>query len=187
MSRSRKAQQTELNKLLKEINRRMGDFEDSVQKLNDLKECAVELDETIAQQAGVNKSRMESLNNDFHDNKIRAINNAASELGKVVITQEELQELRTELEKVKELGKQEVAARIADEKKRYEEKLSQSLNVQNLKHEAESARLHADVNSQQKEVANLNAALDRMVEELKSQKELTASVVAPRQHAPVIQ
>jgi hypothetical protein len=181
MSRVRKAQQTELTKLLKEINRRMGDFEDSVQKLKDLKECAVELDETIAQQASVNKNRMEELNKDFQDNKIRAINQAASELGKVVITKEELEELRFELDKVKESGKKEVADRIIDEKKHYDEKLAQSMNVLSLKHQAETARLQANMESHVKEVKNLNAALSRMAEELKSQKELTASVVAPRQ------
>ena len=180
MSRARKAQQTELNKLLKEISRRMGDFEDSVQKLQDLKECAEELDENITQQATINKNRMEELNKQFDTNKIRAINEAAEELSKVVINQEEWDELRNELNRVKEAGKQEMATRIAEEKARYEDKLTQALEVMKLKHEAETARLKADVNSNQKGVENLNTALDRMTEELKSQKELTARVVAPR-------
>ena len=183
MSRTRKAQQTETNKLLKELNRRLNDLDDTVQKARDFSECALELDETVAQQASVNKSRMEALKKEFHDNKIRAINTAASELGKVVITEEELQELRDELDRVKEMGRQEVASSVEKLEKQYNEKLEQSMNIQKLTHEAESARLRADAESHKKEVENLNAALARMAEELKSQKELTASVVA-RQHLP---
>lgn len=180
MSRARKAEKSELNKILKEITRRMSDFEESVQKFSELKECAEEIDESIAQQAAINKNRLDTLNKEFQDNKIRAINNAAEELGKTLITKEELNELRTELQKVKEMGRQEVEKNIIEIQKRFDEKLVQALNMKKLEHDAESAKLRAEVDSHIKEMTNLNNALDRMSEELKSQKQLTASVVAPR-------
>ena len=97
-----------------------------------------------------------------------------------MISREELQELKNDLTKVKETGRKEVETTILQEKKMYEEKLDQSLNIQSLKHEAETAMLRASAESHQKEVANFNSSLARMAEELKSQKELTASMVAPR-------
>ena len=180
MSRVRRTNQTVLNKLLKDISRRMEDFELAVEKLKELKDSAVELDDTIAEQAANNKSEMEKLNKDLEDNKLRTINQAVSSIGKVVISREELQDLRDELAKVKANSKKEIESKILLEEEQYQEKLKQELSVQNLKHEVETAKLHASVESHEKEVENLNAALDRMAEELKSQKELTASIVKPR-------
>lgn len=180
MSRARKANQTELNRIMKDINRRMEDFETSVEQLKELKEGVVELEEAIATRESQNTANLEKLERDFVDNKIKAVNRAASELGKVIIPQEELQELRDDLTKIKESGKRELETKLAEEHKKYQEKLEQALNVQKLQHEAETAKLRASAESHQKEVENLNAALDRMTEELKSQKTLTASVVAPR-------
>lgn len=181
MSRARKAEKSELNKLLKEINKRMSDFEDSVQKLQDLKECAEELDERIAQQAAMNKNKLEQLEKDFQENKIRAIRRAASELGKEIITTEELEELRSELEKVKAKGEDDVKARVESHRARFEMNLTQQIELKNLKHEAETAKLQAEAESHKKEVENLKETLKRMSEELQSQKDLTASLVAPRQ------
>ena len=179
-SRARKANQTELNKLLKELNRRMEDFEDSVSKSKELKECVVELDDTISEKAERNKNELEKLDRDFHDNKIRTITQSATEIGKIVISREELQELKTDLEKIKEHGKNEIKEHIENEKKKYEEKLEQELSIKKLKHEAETAKLHASMESHKKEVENFKDTLERMAEELKSQKNLTASVVSPR-------
>ncbi len=181
MSRVRKAQQTELAKILKDIDRRMTDLVDAVQTLKDLKECATELDETLAQQEAINKNRMEEMNKKFNDNKLRAVRDAATELGKILINKEELDELQAELENIKETSKAERTEYMESEKRRNEEKITQLMDVMRLKHEAETARLKADAESHKKEVDNLNAALDRMTEELKSQKDLTARVVAPRE------
>ena len=176
MSRARKAEKSELNKLVKEISRRMEDFEDSVQKLKDLQDTLEEVDESLAQQASINKNKMEQLNKDFQDNKIRTVYQAATDLGKILITKEELDELREELEKVKENGKQEVADQKAKLQQDFDEKLNQALSVKQLKHECDTANLKAEVESHKKEVENLNSALERMSEELKSQKQLTAEV-----------
>ena len=180
MSRVRKAQTTELNKLLKNCSTKMESLTDSIQDLKDFQDCALQLDETIAKQAAINKQKLDDMDREFKDNKIKAVNSAAAELGKIVITKEELDELRSELVRVKESGRIEFSEQMSLERSRYEDKLSQAINIQTLKHEAESARLHANMDSHVKEVANLNTALTRMAEELKSQKDLTASVVGPR-------
>jgi len=184
MSRARKVEKNELNKLVKEINRRMGDFEDSVQKLTDLKDTLDEVDENLAQQAAINKHKLDQLNKDFQENKIKAVNQAVSDLGKVLITEEELAELRAELEKVKESGKQEVADAISSSKALLAEKLEQSIQVKQLKHECETAQIRAEVETYKKEVENLNATLQRMSDELTSQKQLTADVAGMSRPKP---
>ena len=176
MSRTRKAQKNELTKLLTLINRRMGDFEDSVIELKDLKDTLDEVDDQLADQARINAHKLEQLNKDLADNRIRTINNAVAEMGKIIMSQEELDELKAELDNVRQSGKETVAREIATAKAQFEDKLEQALNVKQLQHDCKTAQLSAEVDSFKKEVVNLNATLGRMSEELASQKQLTAEV-----------
>ena len=64
------------------------------------------------------------------------------------------------------------------EKKSYEDKLKQSLDVQKLQHERDTTQLQAQVEVHKNEVENLKMTLNRYAEELSSQKELTSSVVS---------
>lgn len=180
MTRARKAEQSELNKLMKDIGRRMEDFEEAVQRLKEFKECAEELDEQVAQQAAVNKARLDQLNKDFEENKIKAIRNAAEGMRKVIISKEELDELRGDLERLKEKGEEEVRVRVQANEAECTERLRQGLELRELKYEAETAQLKAGVELRDKQIENLKDNLARMSDELKSQKDLTASVVTPR-------
>ena len=179
-SRARKAEKTEFNKLLKEINKRMSDFEDSVEQFKVLKESAEQLEETIAQQAAINSSKLSQLERDFNDNKLKAVTRAAQELGKLLINREEHEELERNYQKLKENTAQEIEKSRKEFQEKFDQKLESEIKLKELRFEAESAKLRADIESRESEVANLKDSLNRMADELKSQKELTASVVAPR-------
>jgi hypothetical protein len=176
MSRTRKVQKNELTKLLTVINRRMEDFEGSVAELKNLKDTLDEVDDQLADQTRVNTYKMEQLKKELEENRIRTINNAVSEMGKIIISNEELDALKEELEKVRQDGNTQVSASIFSAKEQFEEKLKQALNVQQLQHDCKTAQLSANVDFFKKEVENLNMALNRMSEELSSQKQLTAEV-----------
>lgn len=176
MSRARKQEKNELIKISKEISRRMGDFEDSVQKLQDLKDSLDEMDDALAQQATINNSRLQEMNQKFEENKIKAVTQAAQELNKVLINKEELEEIQASLKKVRETGQEELEKFKAEQLAIYETRLANELKVQKLEHECETASIKADVETYKKEVENLNQTLERMAEELKSQKQLTADV-----------
>ena len=143
-----------------------------------------EVDEVIAERERVNKFKMEQLNKELSENKIKAVNEAVAELGKVIITQEELQELKGALEKVKTEGRNEVKEQVAKYKQNYEDKLKQQLEVQKLQNERDIAQLRAEVESGRREVENLNATLERMSQELASQKQLTAEVANLNRSSP---
>jgi hypothetical protein len=177
MSRARKAEKTELIKLTKAIENRMADFESAVQDLKDLKDSLSEVDDEIVARASINAKKIEDLNKAYEDNKIKAVNQAVKEIGKVIITQEELTDLRANLEKVKTESAEIIKRDIAIHKSALDDKLSQALDVQNLKHECETAQLKAEAEAHQKEVLNLKETLDRMSSELASQKKLTSDVV----------
>jgi chromosome segregation ATPase len=172
----RKVEKNEVIKVSKEILKRMEDFQDSVQKLSDLQGGIEELDEKLADQERINKYKLDGLNSEFKENKIKAVNNAAAELDKVLVTKEELAELKNDLAKLKAEG----AVASANQSKKledsYKEKLGQELNIQKLKHECEIASLKAEVETHKKECENIKANLARMSEELNSQKELTANI-----------
>lgn len=72
------------------------------------------------------------MNKDYIDNKIRAVNTAVKELGKVIITQEELDDLRSQVEKVKTESKETIASQISLYKASLDEKTAQALQVQKL-------------------------------------------------------
>lgn len=176
MSRQRKAAKSELNQIVKSINNRMEDFESAVQELKDLKDSLSEVDDEIVARAAENSAKMEKLNRDFNDNKIRTVNQAVRELGKVIISEEELSELRNQLEKVKSEAQDKINSEVSAHKTALDEKLEQALEVQKLQHERETAQLQAAAHAHKQEVANLKETLTRMSEELASQKKLTADI-----------
>ncbi len=176
MSRLKKQAKTELNQLVKSIENRMSDFETAVQDLKDLKETLSEVDDEIIARAAINAQKIEEMNRGYADNKIKMVNTAVKELGKVIITREELDELRSQVEKVKTESMETIATEVASHKKSLDEKTEQALKVQTLQHECETAQLNAEAEAHKKEVLNLKDNLERMVMELKSQKKLTADL-----------
>lgn len=184
MAARRRAEKNELVKAVTEVTRRMIDFSDSVQKLVDIKDGLEDVDDALAQQTAINRAKMERLGKDLEDNKIRAVQAAARELNKTLITDEELAELKGDLVRLRDVGRAEAEREIATAKAEMAAQLKQALEIQKLQHAAESAKLRAEVDSHIQQTVQLNNALDRMAEELKSQKLLTASIVAPRYSKP---
>lgn len=176
MASRRKAEKNDLIKAVKDINKRMEEFQDSVQQLQTLKDGIDELDESLAEREKINKYKLEALEKSFQDNKIKAIKQAAEDMGKVIISKDELDELKTSLA----TGKQDAEFKLSEFKsateKKFQDTLHQQLEMQKLQNECLNAKLTADVESHKKEVENLKESLLRMSEELKSQKQLTADV-----------
>lgn len=175
MSR-RKAEKNDLIKAVKDINKRMEDFQDSVQSLISLKDGLDELDESLAERERVNKYKLEALDKSFQDNKLKAVKQAAEDVGKVIISNEELEELKKSLSTIKTDAETKLADYKSSSDKLFNEKLTQQLEMQKLQNECITANLRAEVESHKKEVENLKESLNRMSEELKSQKQLTAEV-----------
>lgn len=176
MSKSRKIEKNELIKSVKNISQKMTDFTDSVQQLQDLKDSLDEVDDQLAEKESSNRAIMERLNRELQDNKIRTVTQAAGELGKVLITKEELNELKNELEKLKKDNQSKFDEFTVSTEKTFNEKLKQSLDIQKLQHECNISNLTAEVEIHKKECENLKETLKRMSDELNSQKQLTSDI-----------
>ena len=168
--------QSVVTSLLKEITRRMEDFENSVSELKILKESAVELNDQILEQESQNVGILQRLRSELKENKLKALNDAAQELNKVLISTEELDELkglvlkmRTDTSSYKSLMNESIDKAVA-------EQVQHQLRVQELQHNCEKAQLSAANTNYIKQVENLNDTIQRMSLELESQKKLTADV-----------
>jgi hypothetical protein len=168
--------QSVVTSLLKEITRRMEDFENSVSELKILKESAVELNDQILEQESQNVGILQRLRSELKENKLKALNDAAQELNKVLISTEELDELkglvlkmRTDTSSYKSSMNESIDKAVA-------EQVQHQLRVQELQHNCEKAQLSAANTNYIKQVENLNDTIQRMSLELESQKKLTADV-----------
>ena len=168
--------QSVVTALLKEITRRMEDFESSVSELKILKESAVELNDQILEQESQNVGILQRLRSELKENKLKALNDAAQELNKVLISTEELDELKGLVAKMradtyssKSLMNESITTAVA-------EQVQHQLRVQELQHNCEKAQLSAANTNYIKQVENLNDTIHRMSLELESQKKLTADV-----------
>ena len=168
--------QSVVTALLKEITRRMEDFESSVSELKILKESAVELNDQILEQESQNVGILQRLRSELKENKLKALNDAAQELNKVLISTEELDELkglvakmRADTSSSKSLMNESITTAVA-------EQVQHQLRVQELQHNCEKAQLSAANTNYIKQVENLNDTIHRMSLELESQKKLTADV-----------
>ena len=168
--------QSVVTSLLKEITRRMEDFENSVSELKILKESAVELNDQILEQESQNVGILQRLRSELKENKLKALNDAATELNKVLISTEELDELkglvlkmRTDTSTYKSSMNESIDKAVA-------EQVQHQLRVQELQHNCEKAQLSAANTNYIKQVENLNDTIQRMSLELESQKKLTADV-----------
>lgn len=87
-------------KLVKDLNKRMGDFENSVDELKILKDSITEMHYQIVTQEEENKNQLIRLRTELKNNRIRILNESAEEIGKVLISAEELAELREEVKRL---------------------------------------------------------------------------------------
>lgn len=178
MSSKRKAlkEKNIVIKLVKELDKRMTDFETSVEDLKILKETITEMHEEVVNQEIANASILSKLKSDLKENKTRILNDEVESLNKVIISVDELDELKEEVEKFKNMYKmtKNKISEVVEEK--VEELLQHRLKLQELEHKAEVGKLSSQVENYQKEILNLNKTFVRMSEELESQKKLTSNL-----------
>jgi len=165
-----------VTKLVKDLNKRMGDFEAAVDELKILKESITEMHDEVTAMEAENAIRMNRLRTELKENKTKILNEAADSVGKVIISKDELDELRSEVAKLKTNHKEARAGvdNVVEEK--VESLIEHRLKLQELEHKAETAALQSSVNNYQKEIENLNKTFERMSSDLDSQKKLTANL-----------
>lgn len=168
--------QSVVTSLLKEITRRMEDFESSVSELKILKESAVELNDQILEQESQNVGILQRLRSELKENKLKALNDAAQELNKVLISTEELDELKGLVTKMRADTSSSKSSMNESITTAVAEQVQHQLRVQELQHNCEKAQLSAANTNYIKQVDNLNDTIQRMSLELESQKKLTADV-----------
>ena len=163
-------------KLVKDLNKRMGDFENAVDELKILKDSITEMHDEVTAMEAENARSLGRLKSELKDNKTKILNDAAESVGKVIISYDELEELRGEVVKLKESHKVTKSSVDAVVEEKVEGLIQHRLKLQELEHKAETAALESAVTNYQKEIANLNSSFVRMTAELESQKKLTADL-----------
>lgn len=165
-----------VSKLVQDLGKKMESFEAAVEDLKILKESLNDMHEEIASQEEKNKAMLGKLAAELKENKIKILNEAANDAGKVLMSKEDLEELESEAKKwkeecsrVREKAKEEV-------KQKVEAAVKHQIDVLTLKHECKTAELAAANNNYEKEITNLKEAMNRMGAELESQKKLTAEI-----------
>jgi HAMP domain-containing protein len=165
-----------VTKLVKDLNKRMGDFETAVDELKILKESITEMHDEVTAMEEDNTRSIGRLRSELKDNKTKILNDAAESVNKVIISRDELEELRNEVEKLKTThrstreGVDDIVQIKADEL------IQHRLKLQELEHKAETASLMSLTENYKKEIENMNKSFDRMTGELESQKKLTANL-----------
>jgi len=175
-SRARKIEKNEVLKAVKDLTSKMSSFEQAVDNLKLLSESVEELDDKISAVEKENQLKIEKLNKDLVDNKIRTVNQAVAEMGKIVISVEELNELKNDNLKLKKEMNSNIEKYQKESQESFNTKLENLLKVQKLQHDCETAQLKAEVETNKKECENLRQSLTRMSDELNSQKQLTADI-----------
>lgn len=163
-------------KLVKDLNKKMGDFEASVEELKILKESITEMYDDIKSQEDENNRSLERLKADLKDNKTKILNDAAESVGKVIISKDYLEELRREVEKLSTDHKKHKASLEEVVNEKVEDLIQHRLKLQELEHKTEITSLEAAVENYKKEIENLNKSFERMTKELESQKKLSANL-----------
>jgi len=170
-------------KLVKDLNKRMESFESAVDELKILKESITSLHDEVTNQEQENKNRLAQLKAELKDNRTRVLSEEAKNAGKILMSVEDVTELKNEVQKwkaecdkIRQAGEEEVKTKVA-------EAVEHQIQVMNLQHECKTAELTASKSSLMKEIQNLKEAMDRMGNELTSQKELTANIA--QSHRPV--
>jgi len=163
-------------RILKDLNNKMSSFEESVDELKILKESVLELNEQVSRQELDNTNALVKLKADLKDNKTKILAESASDVGKIIISKEELQELKDVAEKYKTQFNLYKQSYDKDVLEKVEENVAIKLKIQKIEFDCQTAQLLASNENYKKEVENLNVSLKRMSDELQSQKQLTADV-----------
>lgn len=180
-SRVKKLKETnQVIKLVKDLNKRMETFEDAVQELKILKDSLTEMSDQIAEQEANNVETMRRLREDLKENKLKALTDAVSGLGKVIISPEDLAEHKSEAQRWKDECARVKASVQKEIKEAVEDQMDRRLKIQELEFENKTAKLSASCENYKAEIGNLKDTITRMSAELDSQKKLTADVARVR-------
>ncbi len=164
--------------LVKDIAAKMTAFEESVEELKILKDSVVELNDTVSKQESENTAILAKLRSDLRENRLKTIADEARALEKVLITSEELKELKDNVISLKKQLADLRQSVDSEVKSKVTQAVENKLEMQRLEHECEKAQLAAENDNYQKQIESLNDYIKRMSNELNSQKDLTASIAA---------
>lgn len=167
---------SELTLLLKSIDRRMQDFEEAVQDLKDIKEGISSMETDIEKKQSANDEVIKELNRNLELNVLKTLQEKANSIGKVIISQEELHELKNEYNLLKNKHANYVKDTEAIITKKITEKVEQARKFIQLEYERENAKLSAELESYKTNIESQKNLMDRMSKELDSQKILTAEI-----------
>lgn len=176
MARRRKEEKNDLIKAVKDISRKMDDFNDSVSNLLSLKDTLLDLDDELAERQKNSKDELEEVERSFQTNKLKAVSQAARELSMELVSREELNTMKEASNKSKQLEKETIDRMRQEMETSFNDKLSVQLKLNELQFQRDSSKLEAQVEAQKSEIENLKNTLQRMSQELDSQKKLTAEV-----------
>lgn len=163
-------------KLVKDLIKRMDSFEDSVGELKILSETITDMNDQLASQEADNVEKMRQLKDALRDNKLKALNETVEGMGRVIISQDELEEFKNEAARWKEECTRVKEECRSDVKTQVDEQLERNLKILELQHENKLASFKATNEALNAEVNNLKETIKRMSQELESQKKLTADV-----------
>lgn len=163
-------------KAVGDLTKKMEGFEAAVEELKIMKEGLIDMNDQIVSQEIENNARLAKLREELKENKNKVLNEAADEAGKILMSKEELEELKDEAQKWRTKHEEAKKKMQAELKKKVEAEVQRQVNVLTLRHECKTAELSAANANYEKEIAHLKEAMDRMSNELESQKKLTGTI-----------
>jgi DNA repair exonuclease SbcCD ATPase subunit len=176
-ARARKLkEQNQVLKLVKDLNKRMESFEDTVQELKILKDSISDMNDQISEQETSNVETLRKLREDLKENKLKALHENVLSLGKVIVSKEDLEDYKGEVQKWKEESARIKASVQTEINEKVSEQLEKQMKILELQNENKTSKLTSACEAYKSEVANLKETIARMSAELESQKRLTADV-----------
>lgn len=165
-----------VKKLVKDLNKRIEDLITCVEDIKIISETAEETHDTVVNQEIINEEKIKKLNEDLKENRKKTLYEAAKKDGKVLISDEDLQELHNTINKLKTEKEELLSDNNEDVSNKVNLAIKNKLELQKLEFECIKATLEAKLQSSQAENKSLEAAIKRMSEELESQKTLTSNL-----------
>jgi len=176
-TRVKKMKETnQIVKLVKDLNKRMESFEDSVQELKLLKDSITTMNDQIDEQETTNVETLRKLKEELKESKLRVLNETVEAMGRVIVSVDDLGEYKQEVLRWKDECSKVKAAAQAEIKEKLQEQLDRQFKIMELQNENKTSKLSATCESYKTEVTNLKEMIARMSQELDSQKKLTADV-----------
>jgi len=109
------------------------------------------------------------------------------EEGEVSIKEDDLDELKREVESLRQERSEELEKLKKEERGKAKHVLDDALSRAELKHKAEIAELSAEATQQKREIATLQSTIDNLKNELSEQRKLTKDVAQASRAAPITQ